>query len=191
MKHEEMVLKTKQSMAASLKKLVTEKPLSKITISDIIKDCDVNRKTFYYHFEDIYDLLRWMLEEEAVNVVKHYDLLTEYKDAILFTMDYVEKNDFILNCIVDSIGHDELRRFLYNDFISLIRSIITDFEQVLDVRIEKQFEDFLADFYTGALANLLINWLKDTTCYTRQEVIDNITLIFKESLPGILMSRKI
>ena len=31
-----------------------KKPLSKITVSEIIADCGVNRKTFYYHFEDIY-----------------------------------------------------------------------------------------------------------------------------------------
>ena len=38
--------------------------------SEIIVDCGVNRKTFYYHFEDIYAPLKWMLEEEAGNVVK-------------------------------------------------------------------------------------------------------------------------
>lgn len=46
------------------------KPFSKITVSELIKTCNVNRKTFYYHFEDIYDLLKWMLEQEAVAVVR-------------------------------------------------------------------------------------------------------------------------
>ena len=39
-----------------------KKPLSKITVSEIIADCNVNRRTFYYHFDDIYALLKWVLD---------------------------------------------------------------------------------------------------------------------------------
>ena len=58
MKHEVTSLNTKKALAAALKELMTKKPLSKITVSDIISVCGVNRKTFYYHFQDIYDLLK-------------------------------------------------------------------------------------------------------------------------------------
>ena len=51
---------TKRALAASLKRLLAEKPLSKITISDITDDCGINRMTFYYHFQDIYDLIEWI-----------------------------------------------------------------------------------------------------------------------------------
>ncbi len=62
MKHEITALNTKKALAASLKRCMEKKPLSKITVSELIADCGVNRKTFYYHFEDIYGLLKWMLE---------------------------------------------------------------------------------------------------------------------------------
>lgn len=48
---------TKKAIAASLKKLLTKKPLSKITINDIVEDCGITRQTFDYHFADIYDLI--------------------------------------------------------------------------------------------------------------------------------------
>ena len=48
---------TKRALEASLKKLLTKKPLDKITITDITEDCGINRMTFYYHFKDIYDLV--------------------------------------------------------------------------------------------------------------------------------------
>lgn len=92
MKHAEIALTTKKALAASLKNQMEKKPLKKVTVNDIITDCNVNRKTFYYHFEDIYALLKWMLEQEAVEVVKHFDLLVDYRDAILFVLDYVEAN---------------------------------------------------------------------------------------------------
>ena len=48
----------KKTLAVSLKRFMEKKPLSKITVSEIIADCGVNRKTVYYHFEDIYALLK-------------------------------------------------------------------------------------------------------------------------------------
>ena len=99
MTHNEISLQTKKKLATSLKKFMMSKSLNKITVTDIIKDCGVNRKTFYYHFADIYDLLKWILEQEAVEVVKKFDLMVDYKEAILFVINYVEDNAHILACV--------------------------------------------------------------------------------------------
>ena len=50
---------TKQALEESLKHMLLKKPLDKITIRDITEDCGINRMTFYYHFQDIYDLVEW------------------------------------------------------------------------------------------------------------------------------------
>ena len=50
---------TKRALAASLKKLLERAPLDKITIQDLVDDAEVSRKTFYYHFQDIYALMEW------------------------------------------------------------------------------------------------------------------------------------
>ena len=55
-----MAQTTKRALAASLKKLAAKKPLDKITVIDITEDCGVNRQTFYYHFQDIFDLVEWI-----------------------------------------------------------------------------------------------------------------------------------
>ena len=47
---------TKIQMAESLKRLIKDRPFSKITVQDIVADCSINRNTFYYHFENTYDL---------------------------------------------------------------------------------------------------------------------------------------
>ena len=104
MKNESISLNTKKALAEALKKAMRKKPFHKITVSELIQDCKINRKTFYYHFEDIYALLKWMLEKESIEVVKHFNLLVDYEEAITFVMDYVEENDHILNCAFDSIG---------------------------------------------------------------------------------------
>ena len=68
MQHAITSLNTKKTLSSSLKKLMAHKPLAKISVTEIITDCGLNRKTFYYHFADIYALLKWTLEQEAVEV---------------------------------------------------------------------------------------------------------------------------
>ena len=67
---------TKKALEASLKHLLLQKPLPKITIQDITDDCGISRMTFYYHFKDIYDLVEWACIEDAQKVLgenRHYD----------------------------------------------------------------------------------------------------------------------
>lgn len=61
---------TKRALEASLKNLLLQKPLNKITISDIAEDCGINRMTFYYHFKDIYDLVEWSCLEDAKKAIE-------------------------------------------------------------------------------------------------------------------------
>lgn len=186
MTHAETSLKTKKKLALSLKHFMMSKSLDKITITDIVKDCNVNRKTFYYHFEDIYDLLKWILEEEAVEVVKQFDLMVDYKEAILFVIDYVEKNAHILACAYDTLGREEMRRFLYQDFISIIKSLIDSVEKEVGVFVKKDFKQFLSNLYAESLAGILIEWFKNPVDQDKEQIVEYLSIIFRSSLPEIL-----
>lgn len=188
MKHEVTTLNTKKALAASMKRFMEKKPLSKITVSEIIADCGVNRKTFYYHFADIYALLKWMLEEEAFEVVRQFDLLLDYREAVIFVMNYVRDNKHLLCCAYDSMGRDEMKRFFYTDFIGIVKSVIDSTEYQLGVRIETAFKEFASKFFSEAIAGILINEFKSKDSRDPDKTADYLTLIFKNSLPGMLQS---
>lgn len=188
MKHEITTLNTKRTLAASLKGFMEKKPLSKITVSEIIADCGVNRKTFYYHFEDIYALLKWMLEEEAIDVVRQFDLLVDYREAVLFVMDYVRTNKHLLCCAYDSMGRDEMKRFFYTDFIGISRKIVTTTEQQLGLHVEYRFKEFLAHFYAEGVAGLLIDEFTGKEEHDPETAVEYLSCILKSSLPSVLES---
>lgn len=178
--------RTKYALEASLKKLLLKKPLDKITINDLTSDCGISRMAFYYHFKDIYDLLKWILEEEAVEVVKQFDLLVDYKEAILFVIDYIEKNSHILACAYNTLGREEMRRFLYQDFISIISSLIDGVEKELNIFAEKDFKQFLSNLYAESLAGILIEWFKNPGNQNKEQIVEYLSIIFRSSLPEIL-----
>lgn len=178
--------KRKRALADALKDLMGKKPLSKITINELTEKSGSNRNTFYYHFEDIYDLLRWTLKQESVEVIKQFDLILNAEDAISFVMDYVETNRHILNCAYDSMGRDGMRRFFYDDFIAMIGKVIDHAEAEAGLCTEGSFKQFLADFYTEALASMLINLFHGAVPYDRQELTKNTLLILKAAIPNAL-----
>lgn len=174
MKHETTTLMTKKAIVASLKKFMEKRPLSKISVRGIIEDCGVNRKTFYYHFQDINDLVKWMFEAEAIEVVKQYDLIIDYQDAIRFAMNYLEENKHICNCALDALGRDQLKRFFQKDFFALIGSIVNQLSERISV--PEDYKAFLINFYTEALASLLIDWIQNKDHVDKEKVVKYISL---------------
>ena len=185
MTHEEANLRTKEMLAGSLKKLMAKKPLKKITVSDIVTDCNLNRKTFYYHFEDIYALIKWTLEQEAIDVVKNLDVIGKPDEVLTFVVNYVNENSHILNCAYDSIGRDELKRFFYNDFSSIVGDAITRCEKQNEIHISDGFREFLTCFFTEAIAGMLVNSFKMKEDIDIEAVTSYVRAIVL-SLPDIL-----
>lgn len=190
MTHEENSLRTKTMLCNTLKELMKHKSFSKITVSELIKECNLNRKTFYYHFQDIYDLLKWMLEQETFEVVKQFDLSSNYREAFDFIMDYVENNAYLLNCIYDSVGRDELKRFLYKDFIEIMEKIVKDCEVKLNITVSDSFRNFTCNFYTEAIAGMIINLFQNPDAYNRSELFEHFSVILYNSLPSVILSQK-
>ena len=55
---------TKELISIAFLKLLNEKPFDKITIKDIVVECNINRNTFYYYYSDVYDLLEEIFKKE-------------------------------------------------------------------------------------------------------------------------------
>ena len=82
---------TKRAISASLKKILCEKNLSKITVQDIADDCGINRQTFYYHFQDIYDLMEWTCIEDAEKVLKENRTYGTWQEGFLVVFVLAKK----------------------------------------------------------------------------------------------------
>ena len=67
-----MSVDMKETIARAVKVLVVDKKVKKLTVKDIVEECNITRQTFYYHFEDIPDLLRWSLNKKSEEIFQEY-----------------------------------------------------------------------------------------------------------------------
>lgn len=181
---------TKMLLANTLKNLLEKKSFSKVTVTEIITLSKVNRNTFYYHFEDIYDLLRWLLEQEAINIVKDYDSKDEIDMAINFTLSYIEKNRSFLKNILFSVGEKDLRRFFSKDFREIIGNFIKIDEEELGIKIDDQYRNVLTMYFTEAIAGLLIESLNKKYEISNAKITSYIKTISTNSIKASLMAYK-
>lgn len=188
MKYEVTTLNTKKALAASLKRLVAQKPFTKVTVSEIIADCGVNRKTFYYHFADIYALLQWTFEQEAIEIVKQFDLLDEYEQAVYFVMDYIDANRPMLHNLCTTVARSELKRFFYRDFISIGETLVNECEHRLGLHVAEDYKHFLSSFYTEALVGVLLDWIERGDDAHRETTMRYISSALRAALPAALQN---
>mgnify|MGYP000833501684 FL=1 len=125
---------TKRALEASLKKLLLEKPLNKITINDITEDCGVNRMTFYYHFKDIYDLVEWSCAEDAKKALEGKKTYDTWQQGFLQIFEAVQENKpFIIN-VYRSVSREQVELYLYKLTYDLLIGVVNECSKDLNVR---------------------------------------------------------
>lgn len=189
MKYTETTYLMKKRLAGALKEALTQKSFSKITVSDIVDHCGVNRKTFYYHFADIHALLRWMFGEEFRELMHPYDMLTDYGCLANSVMDYVEQNEVIFHNLVNTVGEDGLKRALYEDIQELQSRVVSGFEVRYGARFEEDFRGFLVKFLADAIVGILMEWIRKRRYRNREKTIEYLRDIFLSAIPSLIERR--
>lgn len=80
---------TKRTLSETLKKILQEKSLDKVTVVDIVEASAINRQTFYYHFKDIYDLVEWTFLTDNTQSLSGKRSYATWQQGYLQIFDYV------------------------------------------------------------------------------------------------------
>lgn len=149
---------TKKALAASLKKLARNKPVEKITIVDITEDCEVNRQTFYYHFQDIYDLVEWIFKSESTKAIEGNKTYETWQNGFLRVFGYVKENKEFVTSVYHSACREHLVYYLYRETFELLLNVVNEKAGGMSVRDEDK--EFIADFYKYAFVGTLLDWVR-------------------------------
>lgn len=168
---------TKRAMEASLKKLLLQKPLDKITINDIAEDCGINRMTFYYHFKDIYDLVEWACEEDAAKALAGNKTYETWQQGFLQIFESVKDNKpFIMN-VYRSVSREQVENYLYRVTYGLLLGVVN--EESAGKQVSEEDKAFIANFYKYAFVGLMLDWIRGDMKEDPQKIIDRLSLLMQ------------
>ena len=146
---------TKNALAASMKKLMEERDFSKVTVADICEGCGMNRKSFYYHFKDKYELVNWIFYEEFL---KNMDV-SRYKTSRDILEDlckyFYRERTFYENALMVE-GQNSFREYLFESMLPVIKT------QTKDLFRDREYNLFFCVFlFTRRFLAAIISWLRD------------------------------
>jgi len=79
---------TKKAIKDTFIELLNDRPLSQITVKDIVEKCGINRNSFYYHFHDIPSLIEEIVTEEANRIIDKYKTLDSLEMGFNAAIDF-------------------------------------------------------------------------------------------------------
>ena len=150
---------TKRALEQSLKNLLLQKPITKITINDIAEDCGINRMTFYYHFKDIYDLVEWSCEEDARKAIEGNKTYGTWEQGFLNVFRHVSR--------------EKIEQYLYRVVYDLLMNVIEECSLGMAVREEDKV--FIADFYKYGFVGLMLEWIHQNMEPDPEEIVSRLS----------------
>ena len=156
-----MCCNTKQKIARSLRQMMRERPLSKITVQDLMESAQMKRQSFYYHFQDIYDVLGWICEQQ-LGVPLREDPEMDFEEWCLRLIGLMEEDRAFYRRVLLA-GNPEIVR----DFCEgLVRPRMGRLLYLADdPRALPRPQSFVVDFCTRAFTSYFVE-----LCSSRREL---------------------
>ena len=149
-----------------------------------VEICGVNRQTFYYHFDDVYDLLEWVFEEDANRVLPHKVVYEHWREDVMVFMEYLKENSaFTLN-----VYNSNSRLYMLRYIKGRLRECIRSFSEIVaeNRSIDRQDFEFIVEFYSNIVVGLISQWMDQGMQLPKEITTDKVLKVLDNSIENIM-----
>lgn len=168
----------KEDIAEASRRLMMSENLKRLTVKDIVEECQITRQTFYYYFEDIPAMFRWSLKRERSKVMEEvwsfHDMEKGMRYFFLVTISalpYVKKGEQLSY-------RDEIEKMLYEYYYSFFEQLVVK-EHLYPNESYTDVKQYIR-YHSYAVMGLIRNWTEEDDEHL-EEIIHKICLMMKET----------
>ena len=180
-----MAKQTQKFIMSTFMQLLENESLDKITVRDIVEECEINRNTFYYHYSDIYDLLDDVFRVEAEKFLEQ-----DVDDNTTFGEEYARAAQFVLKYrkailhIYDSKKRDVLENYLETLAFSFVNRFVK--KESEGYVLSDDDVDYITGFYTHAIVGNTIEWIKRKLPSGQEKFIERTAGTFNATVKDMI-----
>lgn len=138
--------------------LLEERPLSDITVKDIVEKCGINRNSFYYHYRDLPALIEEIIKEEAEAIIKKYPSVSSIVECFDAMVEFSSHRKKAIMHIYRSVNREVFERNLMSvsDYFvnNYINTVLTD------IPISERDKKTVITYYKSVCFGLIMEWLE-------------------------------
>ena len=154
--------RTKRLLADTLKEMLSRMPLEKVRIEELCQECGIDRRTFYYHFKDKYDLVAWIYQQDYEAALR--DTGGRYSEELIqkVLQRMNSHRAFYRKAFLDK-SQNTITRYIHDFYMNLYREKI-----LAHTGGENLSEEELYDLgsYVYASVEHTKEWLEGTSAYS-------------------------
>lgn len=149
---------TKRAISQALKALCREKSFDKISVADIAAACGLNRQTFYYHFQDKYQLLSWIYYNENFALITEDISFDNWDKKMLQMLKIMKKEKSFYSNTLREQEHT-FESYLFEMAKALFVEAIDQMDELKQLKdSDKEFD---AEFYAFGICGMIISWVQN------------------------------
>ena len=151
-----MPVNVKPMIAEAFLKLSKEKNIDKITVKDIVDTCGISRQSFYYHFQDILEVIEWSTEQAFQALLEH-SMMTD--DAETVFHDFIAASDeasIMLRKLLNSQKREQVERLMVRAVRTYLQEMIRRKGPITDIPYEDA--ETALSFCTYGIVGLLLEY---------------------------------
>lgn len=146
----------KERIAREFAELARTKSIDKITVKDIVEACHITRQTFYYHFQDLIDVIDWSLRQAMEELVEKSIRIDSREQVIeLFLSEAVKARGLIRKLLASQL-REQTERLIVESVRSYFREMVERRELLQDVSLSDA--QVALDFYTFATVGMMLEY---------------------------------
>lgn len=176
-------IRSKNLIKKALAKLIHEKEIAKITVSDIIREADISRGTFYAHFSDVNSVVTQIESEEMKNLMDFVDrygfenVCINPKTFVTLTCEYMMRDmDYYRMLAQSNILNNFIWRLVNVYYERLLERVLT-----LKPDIDRNEAEVYLIYITSGAKTAILSWLNGEIKGSPEEIGEHLGKLIKLS----------
>ena len=177
---------TKIAIQQSFLRLLSQRPITKITVKDIVEDCGINRNSFYYHFQDLPQLLETVIIENADEIISRIPESFSLEEGLTTVLERLGENKRAIRNIWASPD----RAFYEQNLMRVCNYVVSRYIACRSVDLLRTLPEeelaLLVDFCQCELFGQVTNWLNQNMAYDIVAHVQALCRLFEGSITQAL-----
>ena len=149
---------TKAAIIDAFVRLLQQTPMDQITVQAVTAECGISRNTFYYHYSDIYALLKAMLRRDMDELQSQRQPGEHASEGLRRLIGYISSRQRMFSHIYSAVGHAAMEDYLLEASGELFMAYLRDAAEGLSPSEEDL--DFICRSFQFMLIGILLSWVR-------------------------------
>lgn len=175
---------TEAAIQDTFLKLLSEQPFDKITVTQLVEECQITRRTFYYHYSDLFELLDIILRRETDRAVAEFEATGSWEECMITASRFAREHKRAVYHIYTSSHRLELERRVNRVSEEMMRSYVE--RQAKGLRVSEQDKKLVRDLYRFGITDIFYTWLENGMKEDLETQIHRLSLLFTGNIRASL-----